>query len=531
MLNGKTVNLTYTSSDIVFRPSSIFEKFDLCGKRELMKILITIICSLIHSSVLAHHTPEYSTHWSGNRTNSNDEIIFIGSNQDYNTVDLEGINLVGANLSGSGFAIYSYPSDISNLDFSHANLEESNFMSFHFGFGIDSCNFSYANLSNANLSVSEIKSSTFNNTLFSENEFSGDLVNIQFYYCSFDEFIVDANRNDWTDEYNAPIKPDFSGCSFTNTTFLSLDDIELDNCDFTNCTFTSFENAHILRSDFSNADFSNVILGPLRNVASHIIGYQAPILPTGYSINSQTGYIEIFYQLTIGIEGEGSLSVNSDTYSSNPNFSIQVTPQTGWLFAGWSGDLITSQTSSIPFTQTFNFSSNMSITANFSQDTDSDGLSNDYEVNTSGTDPLDADSDDDGLSDSYEFNTSNTNPNNPDSDDDGLNDDYELNTSSTDPNDDDSDSDSYSDKFESDNSDIGFDPNIDSSHIYPKIMNLVSDLRVGSQTFGVSNGNAKIRMFVDESSDLTSTWSNTQHVLELDIPADSGTKFYRFRMD
>ena len=57
------------------------------------------------------------------------------------------------------------------------------------------------------------------------------------------------------------------------------------------------------------------------------------------------------------------------------------------------------------------------------------------------------------------------------------------------------------------------------------------DLRVGSQTFGVSNGNATIRMYVDESSDLTSTWSNTQHVLELDIPADADTKFYRFRMD
>jgi hypothetical protein len=38
-------------------------------------------------------------------------------------------------------------------------------------------------------------------------------------------------------------------------------------------------------------------------------------------------------------------------------------------------------------------------------------------------------------------------------------------------------------------------------------------------------------MYVDESSDLTSTWSNTQHVLELDIPADADTKFYRFRMD
>ena len=57
------------------------------------------------------------------------------------------------------------------------------------------------------------------------------------------------------------------------------------------------------------------------------------------------------------------------------------------------------------------------------------------------------------------------------------------------------------------------------------------DLRVGSQTFDVSNGTATIRMYVDESSDLTSSWTNTQHVLEVDIPADQDTMFYRFRMD
>ena len=58
----------------------------------------------------------------------------------------------------------------------------------------------------------------------------------------------------------------------------------------------------------------------------------------------------------------------------------------------------------------------------------------------------------------------------------------------------------------------------------------MKDLRVGSQTFGVSNGNAKIKMFIDESGDLTD-WTNTPHVLELDIPADTDTKFFRFRMD
>jgi len=62
-------------------------------------------------------------------------------------------------------------------------------------------------------------------------------------------------------------------------------------------------------------------------------------------------------------------------------------------------------------------------------------------------------------------------------------------------------------------------------------LEMMRDLRVGSQTFGVSNGTATIRMYVDESSDLTSSWTNTQHVLEVDIPADADTKFYRFRMD
>ncbi len=58
----------------------------------------------------------------------------------------------------------------------------------------------------------------------------------------------------------------------------------------------------------------------------------------------------------------------------------------------------------------------------------------------------------------------------------------------------------------------------------------IKDLRVGSQTFSVSNGNAKVRMYVDESGNLTD-WTNTPHVLELDIPADTDTKFFRFRMD
>ena len=55
-------------------------------------------------------------------------------------------------------------------------------------------------------------------------------------------------------------------------------------------------------------------------------------------------------------------------------------------------------------------------------------------------------------------------------------------------------------------------------------------LQTGDQTFTVSNGVATIQMYVDTSEDLSS-WSNTQHVLEVEVPADTDTKFFRFRMD
>ena len=61
-------------------------------------------------------------------------------------------------------------------------------------------------------------------------------------------------------------------------------------------------------------------------------------------------------------------------------------------------------------------------------------------------------------------------------------------------------------------------------------LNQIKNLREGSQLFGVSNGNATIRIYVDESSDLMGNWSNTQHVLEMDMPANEDTMYYRFRI-
>ena len=65
----------------------------------------------------------------------------------------------------------------------------------------------------------------------------------------------------------------------------------------------------------------------------------------------------------------------------------------------------------------------------------------------------------------------------------------------------------------------------------PQALAVMSDLRVGSQMLSVTGNTATIRMYVDESINLNEAWSNTPHVLELDIPADEDIKFYRFRMD
>ena len=159
-------------------------------------------------------------------------------------------------------------------------------------------------------------------------------------------------------------------------------------------------------------------------------------------------------------------------------------------------------------------------------DSDDDGLNDGDEINTYSTDPNDADSDDDGLTDGDEVNTYSTDPNDADSDDDGLTDGDEINTYSTDPNDADSDDDGFNDGDEV----SGLDPTTPNTDIFNSVESKMKDLRIGSQTFSVSNGNAKIRMYVDESGNLTD-WTNTPHVLELDIPADADTKFFRFRMD
>ena len=179
----------------------------------------------------------------------------------------------------------------------------------------------------------------------------------------------------------------------------------------------------------------------------------------------------ISFELGVQINGLGHINHYSGNYNGNTNLNLIATPNTGWLFTGWSGDITGDYTES---NKTIIINENMNITANFSDDVDEDGFKNTVE--------------------NY----------------------YGLNPRYTE---------SAAEVF-------GIISNLMTTMLSTNdALEMIKDLRVGSQTFGVSNGNAKIRMFLDESSDLTSTWSNTQHVLELDIPANADTKFYRFRMD
>jgi hypothetical protein len=208
-------------------------------------------------------------------------------------------------------------------------------------------------------------------------------------------------------------------------------------------------------------------------------------------------------------------------------------------------------------------------------DADDDGLSDYRESNLIGTDPHDADSDADGLTDGQEVNTYETDPKHPDTDADGLSDfaevidfrtdpkaadsdsdglsDYaETSEHGTDPNHADSDEDALSDGVEIlthfsnpllwDSSGDGlsdgflvahdFDPRTDYSALLATRYTLdeIQDLRVGSTTIEVHNGQAQLTLELQESTDLA-VWTNGSATsIEIPIDAEEGTKFFRFAM-
>ncbi len=106
----------------------------------------------------------------------------------------------------------------------------------------------------------------------------------------------------------------------------------------------------------------------------------------------------VSYNLDIALTGNGSVNVTNGMYVIGTNLSLVATPDTNWLFMGWTGDLAGDYTTA---NTNLLMDANKSITATFSDDADGDGLLNVVEEGL-GTDPRNADSDGDAMPDGWE---------------------------------------------------------------------------------------------------------------------------------
>jgi hypothetical protein len=116
-------------------------------------------------------------------------------------------------------------------------------------------------------------------------------------------------------------------------------------------------------------------------------------------INSPQLLVTSYTLVTTADQTKGSITVtpNQPNYLDGDLVTVSVSPLSGYVFSGWSGD-ITGNATSVALTM----DSNKGITANFGQDSrdnDADGLSNYLEIVTYGTNPNQKDSNSDGIED------------------------------------------------------------------------------------------------------------------------------------
>ena len=137
-----------------------------------------------------------------------------------------------------------------------------------------------------------------------------------------------------------------------------------------------------------------------------------------------------------------------------------------------------------------------------------------------------ADSDSDGLSDGQEEFVFGTDPSLTDTDGDELGDGTEVNTYASNPLAADTTGDGFTDGFLVS---AGFIPTSDYNALRTETVNQMLDLRIGSTIIQVTNNEASVQIQMEESSDLES-WNEIGDAATMTVPADSETKFFRFKM-
>lgn len=105
------------------------------------------------------------------------------------------------------------------------------------------------------------------------------------------------------------------------------------------------------------------------------------------------------YQVTSEVHGNGTITIAENWHPLEPDLPVLASPDTGWLFMGWGGDLSGGYAAASAILVV---DSQKHIVATFSDDADSDGISNADEA-SSGTDPRKADTDNDGSNDAEEW--------------------------------------------------------------------------------------------------------------------------------
>lgn len=190
------------------------------------------------------------------------------------------------------------------------------------------------------------------------------------------------------------------------------------------------------------------------------------------------------YAVNTEVSGSGTVDLADGFYAAGSTQNLKATPDTGWLFMGWSGDLTGGYTSS---NTTLVINAPKSVTATFSDDADGDGLLNTNEW-AIGTHPRNRDSDGDGVDDGFEVSQ-------------GL--------SPT------SHNQALFDYILSNKTSFGY-----------YTADELGTLALGDLQISVKNGTANLRLQLRKSLDLT-TWTNAGEAVEWHMPTDAGKAFYK----